>query len=117
MKNKFYSFKFFNKAVFIIWFFCSINTISIAQNIIFPNDAGVLNVKNPPFNAVGDGITDDTQAILAALDSATMKKPAKNPSKPRNALYAQSGGVSAVINASAAGVIETARKYPRYRRS
>ena len=34
-------------------------------------------------------------------------------STPRNALYAQSGGVSAVINASAAGVIETARKYPR----
>jgi len=33
--------------------------------------------------------------------------------KPRNAFYAQSGGVSAVINASACGVIETARKYPR----
>ncbi|HKW52278.1 MAG TPA: 6-phosphofructokinase [Stellaceae bacterium] len=32
-----------------------------------------------------------------------MKKPA-----PRNAFYAQSGGVSAVINASACGVIETA---------
>jgi len=31
--------------------------------------------------------------------------------KPRNAFYAQSGGVTAVINASAAGVIETARKY------
>jgi len=31
----------------------------------------------------------------------------------RNALYAQSGGVTAVINASAAGVIETARKYPK----
>jgi 6-phosphofructokinase 1 len=30
--------------------------------------------------------------------------------KPRNALYAQSGGPSAVINASAAGVIEAARK-------
>lgn len=29
----------------------------------------------------------------------------------RNAFYAQSGGVSAVINASAAGVIETARKH------
>jgi 6-phosphofructokinase len=29
----------------------------------------------------------------------------------RNALYAQSGGVTAVINASACGVIETARKY------
>jgi len=32
---------------------------------------------------------------------------------PRNAFYAQSGGVTAVINASAAGVIETARKYKR----
>jgi 6-phosphofructokinase len=30
---------------------------------------------------------------------------------PRNAFYAQSGGVTAVINASAAGVIETARKH------
>jgi 6-phosphofructokinase len=30
--------------------------------------------------------------------------------KKRNAFYAQSGGVTAVINASAAGVIETARK-------
>ena len=29
----------------------------------------------------------------------------------RNAFYAQSGGVSAVINASACGVIETARKH------
>lgn len=34
---------------------------------------------------------------------------AKN--KARNALYAQSGGVSAVINASACGVIETARRH------
>jgi 6-phosphofructokinase len=31
--------------------------------------------------------------------------------KPKNAFYAQSGGVTAVINASAAGVIETARRY------
>ena len=29
-----------------------------------------------------------------------------------NAFYAQSGGVTAVINASACGVIETARKHP-----
>ncbi len=42
-----------------------------------------------------------------------MKKTSNKPAKPRNALYAQSGGVSAVINASAAGVIETARRYPR----
>ena len=33
-------------------------------------------------------------------------------SHPKNAFYAQSGGVTAVINASAAGVIETARNYP-----
>ncbi len=32
---------------------------------------------------------------------------------PRNAFYAQSGGVTAVINASACGLIETARKFPR----
>lgn len=31
---------------------------------------------------------------------------------PKNAFYAQSGGVTAVINASAAGVIETARRHP-----
>jgi ATP-dependent phosphofructokinase / diphosphate-dependent phosphofructokinase len=31
--------------------------------------------------------------------------------KPKNLLYAQSGGVSAVINASASAVISTARKY------
>jgi 6-phosphofructokinase 1 len=37
-----------------------------------------------------------------------MKKPA-----PRNAFYAQSGGVSAVINASACGVIETALRAAR----
>ena len=34
-------------------------------------------------------------------------------SKTRNAFYAQSGGVTAVINASACGVIETARKHKR----
>ncbi len=31
--------------------------------------------------------------------------------KPKNAFYAQSGGVTAVINASACGVIEAARRY------
>ena len=34
------------------------------------------------------------------------------PMPPPNAFYAQSGGVTAVINASACGVIETARRYP-----
>ena len=41
-----------------------------------------------------------------------MRKPAKKKAatnRPRNAFYAQSGGVTAVINASAAGVIDGAR--------
>jgi ATP-dependent phosphofructokinase / diphosphate-dependent phosphofructokinase len=40
----------------------------------------------------------------------TAKKSVKKTA-PMNAFYAQSGGVTAVINASAAGVIETARKH------
>ncbi len=34
--------------------------------------------------------------------------------EPKNAIYAQSGGVTAVINASACGVIQTARKHPEH---
>jgi 6-phosphofructokinase 1 len=33
---------------------------------------------------------------------------------PRNAFYAQSGGVTAVINVSAQGLIETARRHPQH---
>ena len=40
---------------------------------------------------------------------AVSKKP-----RPRNAIYAQSGGVTAVINASAAGVIEACRRHSRH---
>jgi 6-phosphofructokinase 1 len=40
------------------------------------------------------------------------KLKSKNP--PRNAFYAQSGGVTAVINASAAGVIEACRKNKKH---
>ena len=36
------------------------------------------------------------------------------PMPQHNAFYAQSGGVTAVINASAAGVIETARQHPAH---
>ena len=38
------------------------------------------------------------------------KKTARRSTRPRNAFYAQSGGVTAVINASAAGVIEACRR-------
>ena len=37
------------------------------QNIVFPKDSGVINVKDAPYNAKGDGITDDTAAIQKAL--------------------------------------------------
>ena len=43
----------------------------------------------------------------------TARKTANKPTR-KNALYAQSGGVSAVINASACGVIETAMKQSRH---
>jgi len=40
-----------------------------------------------------------------------MKRQRNSGAGPRNAFYAQSGGVTAVINASACGVIETARRH------
>ncbi len=45
----------------------------------------------------------------ASLDTTA---PEEAETMPRNAFYAQSGGVTAVINASAAGVIEAARARP-----
>jgi 6-phosphofructokinase 1 len=54
-------------------------------------------------------------AATKKQSAGTKKQPAVRKAatvqRPRNALYAQSGGVTAVINASAAGVIETARKH------
>src|SRR5262249_35082956 len=50
--------------------------------------------------------------ILPRPELAPRTRSCPMPSaKPRNAFYAQSGGVTAVINASACGVIETCRKH------
>ena len=53
----------------------------------------------------------DADSVMLRIDSSSVVKVPENMSKV-NAFYAQSGGVTAVINASAAGVIEAARHHP-----
>jgi hypothetical protein len=59
-----------------------------------------IGYASPPTGRVGARKTDLTMA-------------ARRSTGPRNALYAQSGGVTAVINATACGVIEACRRHKR----
>lgn len=42
---------------------------AITDEILFPADANITNVKSVPYSAKGDGVTDDTQALRQAITS------------------------------------------------
>ncbi len=54
--------------------FCVFLSPGLAEDITFPADAGVVNVKSAPYNAKGDGVTDDTKAIQSALQNNRTKQ-------------------------------------------
>jgi hypothetical protein len=67
--------------------------IAMAERITFPADAGIINVKTA-FGAKGDGVTDDTQAIQAAITAYQNKSQGAKTLYFLNGVYLVSGQLS-----------------------
>ncbi|MBD3267775.1 hypothetical protein GF373_13985, partial [bacterium] len=51
--------------ILFIWFYLPV--AGYAENMVFPGDAGLVDVTQPPYNLVGDGKTDNTEALRQAF--------------------------------------------------
>ena len=56
------------KSIFFLIVIFFTYSISNAQNISYPNSSSVKNLKID-FGAIGDGVTDDTNALSSAMNS------------------------------------------------
>ncbi|MFW6108802.1 MAG: hypothetical protein ACOC8D_03200 [bacterium] len=42
-------------------------------DLVFPEDAGVINLQKPPYNAAGDGEIDDTEAVQPGAPALVLR--------------------------------------------
>lgn len=54
--------------IYFTWFFSFTSLLKAQENIIYPEDAGIIDVTQPPYNADPTGNKDATKAIQQALN-------------------------------------------------